>query len=124
MERGKHLNMYSRKKAYIIPYDKAEELWRDAIKVARSVRVDQLSPGSFARSKTDKTVDEVIDIIINSDRPHLVFIERQPIWKGTEPYYDIGGSTMCYSPEYFLWIEVHIPEAEQLVEKYQLKRLQ
>lgn len=117
--------MYTRNKAFTFPLSIAKDLWQEAIKVARDVRVDQLDRGGLKRTRTNKSVDEVIDIILNSRDPHLVFIERQPLFVNTDPYYDIGGCTMCLRPaDYFLWIEVSIPEAEQLVKKYKLKQTQ
>jgi len=112
---------HTRKKNYIVPIEIADQFLTDAINVCNRVYVDMLVPGNARRQPTDKEVSWVKRHILTSKAPHLVCIERQPMFIDSEPYYDIGGCTMCYEPEYFLWVEVSILETEKLIRKYDLK---
>jgi hypothetical protein len=114
--------MYTRNRQYIVPRNISREFFKDAMDMAFYIKVDQLDCSvSIARQPTDKSVDWVVDTIVSDPTSHLTCIERQPMFYDSEPYFDIGGSTMCKRPEYFLWIMVRVPNAEKLIEKYKLK---
>lgn len=113
-----------RKRAFSIRPDIARDVLTEAMTLATSIRVDHLPGGSFRRMPTQKNIPWVLNHILESIRPHFAFIEREPFADDDLPYFDVGASTMCNSPEYFLWIHVPPESAETLIEKYSLERLQ
>ena len=107
---------------YIIPYRIREKVIRSAIKVAESVRVDELDCSkSFCRTRSQLPVEDAIQIALKDKNTLFYFIHRDAICTDPE-HYDVGFSTMCSSrPDYFLWIWVNIPEGDALIKEFKLK---
>jgi hypothetical protein len=106
---------------YLIPKSKAESVIRDAIKIAKSVKADQLNCSiSIQRQPTDKSVEEVLRLALDSPRTLWNFIFHQDLGDGA--YYDIGCCTMTLPTDYFLWIVVDPVQGEALVAKHGLEK--
>ncbi len=106
----------------------AAALLTDAIAISYATRVDQLDCSvSFARQPTKKTVEEVIAIGLHKDTSTLFnFIYRDMSFLPQEypenhNYWEIGFSTLCLTPDYFLWINLLPEDGYKLVKKYGLQ---
>lgn len=111
---------------YRLPYkidrEKATVILKDAAALSNNVQVDQLDCSkSWARIKTDKTLDEILDIGLKDHRTLYNFIYRYPVGI-EEEYFDVGLSTMA-SPSYFIWIKLDIKNGIKLINKYKLEPL-
>ena len=107
---------------FIVPKKKAKKVMEEAISLANSVKTDELDCNiSFARKSTDKTSLEVLRMGLKNDNTLWIFVIR----KNPEyypPHTDIGCRT-GRDPEYFLWIDMDIDKAMEIVKKYKLKQL-
>jgi hypothetical protein len=107
---------------YIIPYRIREKVIRAAIKVAKSVRVDELNCSvSFCRKTSQLPVEDAIQIALKDEATLFNFIHRDAIC-GEPEHYDIGFSTMCGTPDYFLWIWVSMTDGDTLIKEFKLKQ--
>ncbi len=95
------------------------------MQISHSVTCDQLDCSkSIQRQPTDKTPEEVLQIGLGDRRTLYNFIRREgypyeePMYK--EGSYDVGLSTMCTTPVYFLWIKLTIEQGDRLIEKYNI----
>ena len=114
-----------RKRAFKIRREHARELLEEAIhEYAYFVNVDHLPPGTIRRRPTDKSIWWVIKHVLESKHNHFAFIERDGLLSETNPYFDVGCSSMASDTDYFLWIRIPIEAGENLVEKYQLEQMQ
>jgi hypothetical protein len=106
-------------KHYRLPKSLAHAVIESAKAEAKRVWVDQLDCSvSFSRQKTTKTVDEVLEMALNSPRTLWSFIIRYDL----EPSYaDIGCATMTNPVDYFLWIETSAEVAEKLAKRFCLE---
>ena len=118
---------------YDINYDNHLSVFKDALKIARKVFIDELDCSkSFCRKRSNKTLEEMLEMAKDrSLRHHFVFIHRDQsflpqdfIEDGKNPnrnYWDIGFSTRVGNPDYFLFIEVEEKDGFDIVEKHNLK---
>ena len=106
---------------YDFPKERFWEIVDDAIKLAFNVRVDELNCStSWSRQVTDKTVEEVIEILKADKKCHQVFIHRRYF----ENHLEIGGSTMSRQKNditYYLWITVDIEHLQFFIDRYGVK---
>ena len=108
---------------YIIPYRIREKVIRAAMKVAASVRVDELDCSkSFCRILSKLPVEDAIQIALKDKNTLFNFIHRDAICTDPE-HYDVGFSTMTNRPDYFLWIWVNMPEGDKLIKQFKLKQV-
>lgn len=107
---------------YIIPKNKAKAIFEEAISLAKCVRVDQLDCSvSCARQNTDKTIQEVLQLGLKDKRTFYNFVIRAP-QDNFPARTDIGLSTG--GPiSYFLWIDINIDKAREMINKYKLKQI-
>lgn len=106
---------------YKIPPDKREALYKRGIQLADNIFTDKLdSRIGLTRVKTRKTPDEVLQMCLErEDKAHWAFIERLSGWTDIG-YFDLGCCTFG-DPDYFLWIELDIPNAEILIKEFDLQ---
>lgn len=106
---------------YLIPKKIRKELVADSIKLADSIRVDELDcKRSFSRQDTKLSVDEVIKKGEENTNTMYNFIFCPAIC--SEPaYYDVGLSTMNIGVNYFLWITVSVFNGQSLIDKFKLE---
>ena len=98
-----------------------EPLLRAAIERAIRVEVDELDcRKSFLRRKTDKTIEEVLQLGLNNGAL-FNFIERWCAQYGDIDYFDVGLSVTVDGVSYFLWIVVSIEDGESLISQFNLK---
>lgn len=119
-------------KWYSIPKGKEEEIMREGKSFALEYFIDKLEiEKSWRRERADLSFDEVLEIF-STFKMHWVFIQRNqnPYFifgnsyehtKEYFPYYEIGGCTIGYNPEYFLFIYMTKENGDKLVNKYNLK---
>lgn len=110
-------------KFYKYPKSIARELILEAKSICFHFWLDQLDCSvSFRREKTEKTLDEIIDLC-ETNPAHFTIIERRDSlgrFHGHESYYEIGASTLGGGVNYFIWILVSIENGEKLIKKYKL----
>lgn len=113
--------MNNQQESYKIPKNKAEVILREAISIAKSIRVDQLDCNvSWCREDTNKTIEEVLQVGLKDKNTFYNFIIRHPT-DNLPGRTDIGLSTEVGTGiTYFLWINVNIDKAYKLVKKYKL----
>ena len=108
---------------YILPKN-PKKIILEALSVAKHVCVDELDCSkSCARQKTDKSVDDIVKLMDDkSIDKHFNFIYRDQSFMPDMPdYWDVGFSTMCHRPEYFLWIVLDRETGLTLAKKHKLK---
>jgi hypothetical protein len=106
--------------------DAKEDFLRKAMSVAFDVRVDELNCcESSCRRPTNKTVEEILQLCLAAKNSHYVCILRDERDYATgKMYYDIGASTMnTQDTDYFLWINVDIEPAENLIKDFELVKI-
>jgi len=108
-----------------IPPAKAKKVLEEAISLSKEVWVEQLDCShSFLRQKTEKTVQEVLDIGLNDKTTHYIFIYRPKFTEQSPDYFEIGLSTMlCRGIDYFLFIKLDFETGWGLAKKHKLERL-
>jgi hypothetical protein len=108
-----------------LPKSKAEKVIREAMSIAKWIKADQLDCNvSFARKDTDKTPEEVLKMGLKDKNTFWNFIIRYK--DGCLPSRsDIGLSVRPVGSEieYFLWIDVDVDKAYDLVMKHKLKQI-
>ena len=112
---------------YQIPKDIVADFAKDCLALQHYVKVDELDCSkSFARQKSELSLDEAFNVINNASFRHYSFILRTGFhsqfggW-GAQ-YFEFCSSGEKDSVEYFVWIEVEKEDGLQLVEKYKLKK--
>lgn len=80
---------------------------------------------SFARKPSNKTREEVLEICLKN-KSHFVFIFRDQSFLDKDSpfaqnYWDVGCSTLCNNPDYFLWIKLTEEQGCNLAKKHKLK---
>ncbi len=117
---------------YVLPAEKADSVFRDAMKLARAIYIDELDCSkSFSRISSNKTYDEIMEI---AEKYHSLyhFIYRDMSFLPQEfedanglnlnrDYWDVGFTTISSKPDYFLFIELEIEDGFDLIKKYKLK---
>jgi hypothetical protein len=103
---------------FVFPQNKKQFL-ENCMAVADKVWADELDCSkSFARQRTDKTVEEVLEIGLNT-KSHYTFIFREGY--GQPDYFETGLSTIGNTPDYFLWINLEVGQGLKMIEKWGLK---
>lgn len=103
---------------FIFPQNKKEFL-EDCMAVADKTWVDELDCSkSWLRQPTDKTPVEVLELGLKI-KSHYTFIFRQGY--GHPDYFEAGLSTICKTPDYFLWINLSVEQGLKMIEKWGLK---
>jgi hypothetical protein len=103
---------------FVFPQNKKQFL-EDCVAVADKVWADELDCSkSFARQPTDKTVEEVLEIGLNT-KSHYTFIFREGY--GQPDYFETGLSTLGNHPDYFLWINLGVEQGLKMIEKWGVK---
>lgn len=106
-----------------IPSENIEKFLSKSISSSYEVKVDQLDCSkSFHRVPTDKSVEEVLNILLNTES-HYVMIYRSMEFFGEDDYWDVGGSTMTSNPEYFLWIRLKPEVGYDIIKEFNLKQI-
>lgn len=81
------------------------------------------NPGVWQRENSKLTYEEAFKIIQNN-KPHWVFSFRNTSYiSNDEDYWEFGGCNIAANDygEVFIWIQVKPKEAEELIEKFNLK---
>ena len=92
----------------------------DALALSSWTATDQLDCSvSFLRQSTDKTPLEVLSMSLK--KGFFVFNLMNAPYRGEEPYFDVGCSTIGGNVDYFLWINLTIENGNKLIKKYNLK---
>lgn len=90
-----------------------------ALNLSTNTRVDQKNRDiSWNRMDTDKTVDEVVEMLDESVHFTIKIRRSTPY----EPYIDIGFCTMGDKTNYFLWTDVDIKHLHDLKSEFNLKK--
>lgn len=80
---------------------------------AYDVFLDELNSTDWiTRTKTNKSFDEILEILLSHKDSHWVFIERD------NKHWEIGGSTMGKTPEYFMFLYLEYDVGLNLYMKY------
>lgn len=109
---------------YIIPHDKREIVIREALELSHWKTVEELDcTKSFARKPSSKTIEEVIEIGLNDSKTLFHFIYRHSAGFHAASF-DVGLSTMCRRPDYFLWISLTLAQGIKLIRRHNLKTLE
>jgi hypothetical protein len=112
-------------KDYQIQYlnlEKKRKLFEEARKKSYSCQIDYLNcKESAQRQASDLTFEELLDQKLN-DGCHCVFIYRPKISESFPEHYDVGFSTFEAIPHY-LFLELSVKDATELINKFKLKTI-
>jgi hypothetical protein len=107
-------------KSYILP-ENPEELIRECLNVATKSWVDQLDCSvSWARQRTNLTVEEVLKIALEDKRTFWSFIYREGGFIDETAHWEIGCRTISGEIDYFLWVELDFQVGNNIINKYHL----
>lgn len=102
---------------YELPQSKAIELFKQLEPIAK-IWIEQIVPGSYARSKCDWTFDQCIQLYQSSIKIHTFFINRINDYQ-----IETGFCTLAHTPEIFMFMRVPITMLPELVQQFNLKPL-
>ena len=109
---------------YNIPKDIAPKFLDYCLVVLKSEqRIEELDcEKSFHRKKSDKTLNEILEILSEAACPFYSFILRNNYsqFDNVGNYWEFCASTFKDGVEHFLWIEINKEDGDKLVEKYKL----
>lgn len=116
---------------YQVNYDNYLPVFEDAIKVARTINIDEIRGSSFRRVPSNKTLSDMLEIakdrslknhfsFIYRDQSFLPFILKDGKNKNRD-FWDLGFNTMTNDPDYFLFIQLEVEDGFDIVEKHNLK---
>jgi hypothetical protein len=94
----------------------------DCISNSYLVLCDELDCSkSWARVRSDKTSDEILDLIDDSDFVHYVFIVDVMDFVGGDKFINTGLRVSSDSVDYFIFAHINIELLDYFVKKYDLK---
>jgi len=111
----------------ILPESQTEMVLRDCLMASYDTKVDQLDCSkSVARQKTDKTVEEILQMGLNYDHTLYSFIYKDMSFLPQEypknhDYWDVGLSTLTSDVSYYLWIRLFVQDGWAIASEYDLK---
>jgi hypothetical protein len=95
------------------------QLCREALPFATHWWVDELDCSkSWLRVKIDMPFEEILTHL--NQKAHFCVVIRD---HANKPYLEVGFSTMNAGKDYFLWLNLNIPEGEKLLAPYGLTLL-
>jgi hypothetical protein len=110
---------------YIDP-NKVKYFIRDCLSLINETSIETLdcSVSWIRQKRNDISIDEVLNIIYESDFKHFSFILRKSyevhVSKFGEKYWEFCASGEKNSVEYFFWIDIPEKSGYNLIEKYNL----
>lgn len=112
---------------YKFDYNRAVELLYDAKEKANEIYLDELDCSkSWARTTTDKTFDEIIEMYKDSNSfRHVVFIEdnKSVVFPKMKDRLEVGLRTSGNGKDYFIFIYLDKKYLDYFVEKYDMERM-
>lgn len=111
---------------YKFDENKFLDILYDAKEKANEIFLDELDCSkSWARTTTDKTFDEIIEIYKGSSFQHVVFIEdnKSVVFPKMRDRLEVGLRTSGNSKDYFIFIYLDKKYLNYFVEKYDMERM-
>lgn len=106
-----------------LPRSKAKKVIDEAIRLKKSIIIDELNCDiSCRRRPTKKTIEEILKIGFDDSNTQWHFIIRKSHYT-IDTTTDIGLTTNNGAITYFLWIDMDRMDAYNLAKRYTLKRI-
>jgi hypothetical protein len=109
---------------YNVPEDQAGQFIEDCLKLDHKIRIEKLNcKKSFLREKSELTLEEARNLVLNSAVKNFSFILRRGFGIDLDlnkKHWEFCASNMLNGEENFIWIEVEEEDGYKLVEKYNL----